>query len=190
MTAMYRISSHLSLGTGQPADNAAHFVEWLTNLKGSGLSNVAFGVFGCGNHDWVSTYQRIPKLVDQSLADCGAKRIVERGEGDAGGSGFFEVFDKWETQLWASLTEVIPSSAVVHRLNLIYLQTYQTKEEVSDAGVKLQIVDTGGSRATILRQSDTKLGTVIENRILTAPGAPPKRHLRKSIVVEGKFGNH
>lgn len=35
---------------GQPPDNAAHFVEWLQNLKGSkALEGVKYAVFGCGN---------------------------------------------------------------------------------------------------------------------------------------------
>lgn len=91
---------------GQPADNAAHFVEWLSSLTGSELSQVKFGVFGCGNRDWVATYQRIPKLIDRVFEERGATRLVAHGEGDAGGSDFFDSFDTWETNLWTILTKV------------------------------------------------------------------------------------
>ena len=91
---------------GQPADNAAHFVEWLTSLTGTEFAGVKYGVFGCGNHDWVATYQRIPKLIDQAFAARGATRLVEHGEGDAGGSGFFDSFDEWESNLWPVLSKV------------------------------------------------------------------------------------
>lgn len=93
--------------TGEPADNAAHFVDWLTNLPGPGaLAGVRFAVFGCGNRDWVNTYQRIPALVDATLEARGAQRLVERGAGDASGGDFFEVFDEWEAGLWETLSKV------------------------------------------------------------------------------------
>jgi cytochrome P450/NADPH-cytochrome P450 reductase len=41
----------------------------------------------------------------------------------------------------------------------------------------MELIDVGTARATALRQSDAALGLVTENRILTAPGAPEKRHL-------------
>ena len=91
---------------GEPADNAAHFVEWLTSLKGQELQNLRYAVFGCGHHDWYRTYQRIPKLIDQTLEERGAQRLVPRGEGDAGGSAFFEAFDAWEANLWKVLPNV------------------------------------------------------------------------------------
>ena len=91
---------------GQPADNAVHFVEWLSSLSGSELAGTKFGVFGCGNHDWTTTYQRIPKLIDQLFEERGATRLVERGEGDAGGSDFFDTFDAWEANLWPVLSKV------------------------------------------------------------------------------------
>lgn len=38
---------------GQPPDNAAHFVEWLENLKASELKGVTYAVFGCGNREYI-----------------------------------------------------------------------------------------------------------------------------------------
>ena len=99
-----RISAHSC--SGQPADNAAHFVEWLSSLSGSELEKVSFAVFGCGNHDWVSTYQRIPTLCDDLLSKRGAKRLLDRGAGDAGSGDFFETFDHWEINFWSILDKV------------------------------------------------------------------------------------
>ena len=42
-----------------------------------------YTVFGCGNSDWASTYQAIPRQIDELLAAKGAERIYARGEGDA-----------------------------------------------------------------------------------------------------------
>ena len=92
---------------GQPTDDAKHFVEWLENVKGAdALAGVKFALFGCGNHDWVMTYQGIPTLVDRLLGEHGATRLVERGEGDAGGPDFFSQFEEWEGKVWAKLKQV------------------------------------------------------------------------------------
>ncbi|KAH9948045.1 bifunctional P-450/NADPH-P450 reductase [Amylocystis lapponica] len=149
----------------EPADNAAHFVEWLSNLKGGELPGVKYGVFGCGNRDWQATFQRIPKLCDSLLAERGAARVIPRGEGDAGSAEFFEAFNKWEAQVWETLT-----------------REYQTKtDEGATDGIEVKMVSDGTARAEVLRQPDAALGTVVENRILTAPNAPEKRHIELEL---------
>ena len=109
------MTSNFDHALGEPADNAAHFVAWLTSLNGHELADLRFAVFGCGHHDWARTYQRIPKLVDRLLEERGGKRLVPRGEGDAGGSELFESFDAWETHLW----EVLPDVRLLHYLSSI-----------------------------------------------------------------------
>ncbi|KAF9812238.1 hypothetical protein IEO21_06278 [Rhodonia placenta] len=150
---------------GEPADNAAHFVEWLKSLKGQELANVSYAVFGCGNRDWVQTYQRIPKLVDSTLGERGARRLLEAGAGDASSAEFFETFDDWEHKLWGTLSKVYKAT----------LGEVQDATQVSHLAVKT--VDAGTYRASVLRQPDAALGTVVENRLLTATGVPPKRHI-------------
>lgn len=81
-------------------------MEWLKSLKGQELANVSYAVFGCGNRDWVQTYQRIPKLVDSTLGERGARRLLEAGAGDASSAEFFETFDDWEHKLWGTLSKV------------------------------------------------------------------------------------
>lgn len=44
--------------------------------------------------------------MDSKLAELGGQRIVDRGEGDASGSGFFESFEKWEENLFEVLSKV------------------------------------------------------------------------------------
>ena len=104
---------------GQPADNAAHFVETLQSAQGNTYSGVQYAVFGCGNRDWVNTYQRIPKLIDQLLEERGATRIVERGEGDAADAAFFETFDQWERTGWATLSKVCRCLIIDHHIALL-----------------------------------------------------------------------
>lgn len=99
----------LKVLTGQPADNAAKFVNWLSHVEGAELAGVRYGVFGCGNRDWVQTYQRIPTLCDDLLAEHGGQRLIARGEGDASASNFFQAFDEFEVKLWETLSKVFES---------------------------------------------------------------------------------
>lgn len=39
---------------GQPPDNAAHFFEWLSNLKENELEGTNYAVFGCGHREYLS----------------------------------------------------------------------------------------------------------------------------------------
>ena len=68
---------------GGPPDNAGAFIKSLRDAAPGSLSGVRYTVFGCGNRDWASTYQAIPRQIDELLAAKGAERIYARGEGDA-----------------------------------------------------------------------------------------------------------
>ena len=67
---------------GSPPDNAAQFYNWLRDSEAS-LAGVTYAVFGCGNRDWASTFQAVPRFIDERLAELGAKRFYAHGEGDA-----------------------------------------------------------------------------------------------------------
>jgi cytochrome P450 / NADPH-cytochrome P450 reductase len=68
---------------GSPPDNAGTFLKTLRDAAPGALSGVRYTVFGCGNRDWASTYQAIPRQIDELLAAKGGERIYARGEGDA-----------------------------------------------------------------------------------------------------------
>ena len=68
---------------GGPPDNAGVFLKSLREAAPGSLAGVRFTVFGCGNRDWASTYQAIPRQIDELLAAKGAERLHARGEGDA-----------------------------------------------------------------------------------------------------------
>ncbi|KAF7312568.1 Fatty acid hydroxylase [Mycena indigotica] len=151
---------------GEPADNAAHFFNWLENLPSNTmLANVGFAVFGCGNLDWANTFQRIPTLIDKILAERGATRLARRGSGDAGGSGLFQAFEQWEAEVWSSLST-----------------KYGTSPSMLPAST-LEVKTVGKERASALRQADALLGRVVENCILTKMG-PVKRHIEFELPPE------
>jgi cytochrome P450/NADPH-cytochrome P450 reductase len=86
---------------GTPPDNAVQFCDWLRGgaLESGALEGVSYAVFGCGNQDWASTFQAIPRLIDDKLAEYGARRIMPRGEGDAR-DDFDGQFHTWYKPLW------------------------------------------------------------------------------------------
>ncbi|KAH9204492.1 putative cytochrome P450 oxidoreductase OrdA-like protein [Leptodontidium sp. 2 PMI_412] len=140
---------------GQPPDNAAHFCEWLQNLDGPSLKGVKYAVFGCGNHDWVSTFHQVPKLLNSGFEGHGATQIAKMGLGDVAAGDIFNDFDRWQDeQLWSALGG-----------------DAETEEEV---GLEIDI-DTG-SRRSKLRQ-DVKEAVVMSNELLTKDGEPEKRHI-------------
>ncbi|PMD30907.1 fatty acid hydroxylase [Hyaloscypha variabilis F] len=141
---------------GQPPDNAAHFFEWLQNLQGRNeLQGVKYTTYGCGNHDWVSTFHRVPTLLHSGFESHGATKIAEIGLGDVAAGDIFNDFDKWQDeQLWPALGE---------------------KGDAEDeSGIEIE-VDTD-SRRSRLRQ-DVKEAVVVSNKLLTAEGVPEKRHI-------------
>lgn len=80
---------------GAPPDNATQFVKWLSSdLPKDAFKGVRYGVFGCGNSDWLATYQSIPRMIDERLAAHGATSAVTRGEGDAR-DDLDGQFEKW-----------------------------------------------------------------------------------------------
>ncbi|QRV98645.1 cytochrome P450 family protein [Ceratobasidium sp. AG-Ba] len=152
---------------GEPADNAGRFVKELTHeSEKRDLQDVCFAVFGAGNHEWARTYMRIPRLIDATLELRGAKRLLERGEGDAGGDSFAESFYDWEEKLWETLAAKYGLTA---------------NDDPRTTGAEIQFVSGSIDRAVALRQPDARTGVVIENKLLTAPGVPPKHHIELKL---------
>jgi len=91
---------------GAPPNNAIKFVDALEAAQPGWSRDVQFAVFGCGNRDWASTFQTIPRLIDRKLEALGGTRIAERGEGDAREdlSGHFH---DWFDDLWPQIGEAL-----------------------------------------------------------------------------------
>ncbi len=89
---------------GAPPDNAAAFYTWLSEgLAPDALAGVKYAVFGAGNRNWASTYQAVPRTIDQKLAEFGAERIFERGEGDAR-DDLDAHFQTWKDRFWPAIS--------------------------------------------------------------------------------------
>ena len=93
---------------GTPPDNAGRFCDWLRDggLAPGALAGVRYAVFGCGNRDWASTFQAIPRLIDAQLEAHGARRLHPRGEGDAR-DDFDAQFEGWQEPLWGAVATAL-----------------------------------------------------------------------------------
>ena len=91
---------------GAPPDNAAKFAAWLEAAGDGAAAGVSYAVFGCGNRDWASTFQAVPRHIDERLSALGARRILPRGEGDAR-EDMDGQFQGWFEKLWPQVGEAM-----------------------------------------------------------------------------------
>lgn len=89
---------------GKPTTNAIQFMQWLENAGPGEGEGVRYTVFGCGDRNWASTYQAVPRFIDEQLARIGAVRFSPRGEGDAS-ADFEQQFGEWQHQMWKDAME-------------------------------------------------------------------------------------
>ncbi|KIX92788.1 uncharacterized protein Z520_11451 [Fonsecaea multimorphosa CBS 102226] len=151
---------------GQPPDNAARFIEWLSNCEPGSLDGVQYTVFGCGHRDWSQTFHRIPKLADQLLEKYGAKRVAPSGFTDASKGNMYGEFEEWlENSLW---TEVFGG------------QSGAAPAEATHVDISTS------ARASSLRY-DVFLATVKENRVLTMEGEPVKCHMEIELPQHATY---
>ncbi|KAG0163993.1 NADPH-cytochrome P450 reductase [Apophysomyces sp. BC1034] len=100
-------------GEGEPTDNAVDFWELLTDEspqfsemnEDKPLKNLRYLVFGLGSKTY-EHYNAVGRTVDRCLAECGAKRIGERGEGDDDAS-MEEDFLAWQENMWPAFCEAL-----------------------------------------------------------------------------------
>ncbi|OLN81295.1 Bifunctional P-450:NADPH-P450 reductase 6 [Colletotrichum chlorophyti] len=151
---------------GQPPDNAGHFVAWVEGMDKAKtpLKDVSYAVFGCGHKDWVQTFHRIPKLIDNKLAELGATRLAEPGLTDASTGEVFTNFESWEDDvLWPTLTSKYKTTTV---------------DDSMTKGVDVVI---SNPRTSTLRQ-DVKEATVVKTKTLTKNGDP--KSIKKHIEIK------
>lgn len=97
---------------GRPPSNAGNFIVWLEKAGANEAKGLRYAVFGCGDRNWASTYQRIPRVVDDTLERLGGQKVLERGEGDAN-DDFEQMLDDWKTQLWPAALQALGIEATM-----------------------------------------------------------------------------
>ncbi|MCP1308765.1 bifunctional cytochrome P450/NADPH--P450 reductase [Paenibacillus tyrfis] len=163
---------------GKPPGNARQFVQWLEQVEAGELSGVHYSVFGCGDHNWASTYQEVPRFIDEQLAAKGATRFSLRGEADASGD-FEKQFETWKSQMWTDA-----------------MKTFDLKlnENAEKERNTLNIQFVSGFAETPLAQSyDAVHATIAENRELQQSGSGRStRHIEIELPEEVAYqeGDH
>lgn len=163
---------------GEPPDNAALFCSWVQGLQEKeggekALDKVSYAVFGCGHHDWASTFHKIPKMVDATLAGLGAARLAPLGVADAAEGDLFIRFESWEDgQLWPALREAYGVAQ---------------QDQAGDGGLQGGLtVEISTPRSSTLRQ-DVKEAVVVATRNLTSPDAPAKKHIEIQLPSDKSY---
>ncbi|KAF1929899.1 fatty acid hydroxylase [Didymella exigua CBS 183.55] len=145
---------------GLPPDNATHFVEWLKSNPSEEVKDVRYAVFGLGNKEWYSTYQKIPTFVDDALFKNGAQRLTDRVALDVTSGNIFDFLDEWqESELWPKLGGKKNSAGAQN-------------SSVRALPIEIDVQ----ARSHFLKQ-DMQLAQVSGARLLTRPGAMRKRHI-------------
>jgi cytochrome P450/NADPH-cytochrome P450 reductase len=98
----------------KPPQNATAFVDWLNGTESEEARDVNYAVLGCGDRSWSGTYQSIPRLLDEKLEKLGGKRLLSRGEADAGGDMEKQV-EAWQHMLWPQVLNALEINAEVVR---------------------------------------------------------------------------
>ncbi|MFD4660609.1 cytochrome P450 [Kitasatospora sp. NPDC058444] len=156
---------------GQPTDDAARFVRRLQDTPdGGGAEGVEYAVLGIGDRTYAATYQRIPALIDDRLAELGGTRLLARAEADASGDLAGTV-----RQFTAALAEALlarhgdADAPAAARPEAAYSVT-----EV-----------TGGPLAALAARHDTAELTVTAVGSLTDPGYHRVKRLVRLALPEG-----
>ncbi|KAL2129299.1 hypothetical protein VTI74DRAFT_7961 [Chaetomium olivicolor] len=154
---------------GEPPDNAGSFCDWINKLEADALKHVSYTVFGCGHHDWSQTFHRIPKLVDSAMEARGGSRICGMGLTDVAQGDMFTDFEQWEDDVfWPAIEARYGTTAV---------------EDADDSLSPSLNIRLSNPRSSTLRQ-DVKEAVVVSERVLTAAGAPPKKHIEIQLPAD------
>jgi len=177
---------------GQAPDNAVAFFSWLERLSQQAdadspilSGDLQFAVLGVGNKDWATTYQRVPRLLDEWLAQLGATRLLARGEADAR-SDFFGQVDDYLPAAW---------SASAAHFDLLDTTSGPGSANPAQRKTRYRVDELHERSNAVTHFPDMQAFEVVENRQLATGSeayGESKHHLSLRLPegVEYKTGDH
>ncbi|MBB5050693.1 cytochrome P450/NADPH-cytochrome P450 reductase [Afipia massiliensis] len=157
---------------GAPPDNATQFVKWLSSdLPKDAFKGVRYAVFGCGNSDWLATYQSIPRMIDERLAAHGGTPAVTRGEGDAR-DDLDGQFEKW----FKSVREIAVKEFAI--------DTGFTREANDEPLYKIEPVAHSAVNTVAVSGGAVPVKLLINDELQNKSGANPSTRSTRHIEVE------
>jgi len=152
---------------GHPPTNAKKFVKWLRELDTNALQDIPYAVLGCGDRNWASTYQDVPRLIDELFAKKGANRFSPRGESDAS-EDFEKHVEDWKERMWQDML-------------MLYKLEMKADVESIRPPLDVQFVHEMDSVPLVLAH-DAAPAQVLENRELQLAGSDRStRHLELQL---------
>ncbi|MCW7550297.1 NADPH-dependent assimilatory sulfite reductase flavoprotein subunit [Photorhabdus sp. APURE] len=147
-------------GEGEPAEEAVALYKYLYSKKAPKLNDMVFAVFGLGD----TSYERFcqaGKDFDNRLNELGAKRLLERVDGDV---EYQQVAAQWRKQLTGILKQRIPAeigtviaSTPSRSVNEVFSTSY-TKQKPLIAALSIRQKITGRGSDKDVRHIEIDLG--------------------------------
>ncbi|MFG2191853.1 bifunctional cytochrome P450/NADPH--P450 reductase [Streptomyces sp. NPDC048639] len=168
---------------GRPTDDAAAFAAWLETAEPGAADGVTYAVLGVGDRNWAATYQRVPTLIDERLAELGGTRLIERGAADAS-SDLAGAVGEFTERLSRALLEQYGSGTT---------EGVEVAEGAAGPGAvprqaepAFTVTELAGGPLDALAARHGMVGmTVTEARPLTAPGHPRVKQFLRLALPEG-----
>ena len=171
------VVAFVSSYNGTPPNNAQKFMQWLEQCSDQAMDGLKYTVFGSGNRDWASTYQAVPRKLDERLEALGGQRVYKRGEGDAK-ADLDGDFEDWYSGIWEAIGKSFG----------LAVGTPQAQR-----GPLYQLTRVDKTHKNPFAQSfQAQAMTVVENRELQTTAARSTRHIELALPpgVTYKTGDH
>lgn len=156
---------------GSPPDNAVQFCEWLESASEGAANGVHYTVFGCGSRDWASTFQTIPRLIDDRLEKLGATKLADRGESDAR-EDMDGQFHTWFDRLFTAIGEAFD-------LGIDF-----SKPVDAQPLYKVEVTDSVTANPIAMQAGTTAMKVLANRELQNHDGSNPSERSTRHIEIE------
>lgn len=128
---------------GEPSDDAERFVSWILTQQeiGKEFQRVSHAVFGCGNSEWVTSFHKIPMLVETRLEELISQRLAELGKTTVSTCAAFTDFEVWEYAIiWPAVKERYGTSGSATERSNLNVMVSNTRTAIPQQNLKRAVI--------------------------------------------------